>query len=155
MQKKIWEVLQHFSVTENWGKSDKVSGLILLTVDAVRDYCGWGFIVHVAYDLSGHKKKSYHYKGLAIDGHFDPLIPFDIQIVKVEEALFDLQLGEFMGVGLYPTCTNLVTGEPLPGFHFDVRGFKARWGWVGEVDEKDGKVYCSYDEAKRFAEEML
>jgi len=152
--KKIWDYLEHFSHRENWGDPDKVSGLILLPVNAIRDYCGWEFFVHVAYDLSGHTIDSYHYKGLAIDGHFDPLIPFDIQIIKVEEALRDLQLDDYMGVGLYPTWENLRTHEPLPGFHFDARGFRARWGWIGEVKPGGKKQYCSYREAKLFAERM-
>jgi len=147
---KIWDYLNHFSPQENWGNNRKVSGLILLPVNAIRDYCGWEFYVHNAYSPTGHTPSSYHYKGLAIDGHFNPLIPFDIQIVKVEEALYDLQLGDFMGVGLYPTWKNLSTGEGLPGFHFDARGFKARWGWTGEVDEKGKKKYYSYDYVKEF-----
>lgn len=153
--KKIWSCLNHFSPQENWGDFDKVSGLILLPLDAIRDYCGWEFFVHCAYNLTGHTTKSYHYKGLAVDGHFDPLIPFDIQIVKVEEALYDLQLEDFMGVGLYPTWKNLRTDEQVPGFHFDARGFKARWGWIGQLKSDGSKEYCSYDEAKSFAENMI
>ena len=152
--KKIWDYLNHFNPGENWGSPKDVSGLVLLPVNAIRDYCGWEFFVHCAYDISGHALKSYHYKGLAIDGHFDPLIPFDIQIIKVEEALYDLQLGDFMGVGLYPTWKNLHTHEQLPGFHFDARGWRAKWGWIGEMRSGGGKEYCSFEKAKKFAESM-
>jgi len=132
---KIWNHLDHLSPEEQWGDSSKVSGLILLAVDAIRDYCGWKFYIHNAYALGGHAIDSYHYKGLAVDGHFDTLIPYDIQIVKVEEALHDLQLGNFMGVGIYPDWNN-------PGFHFDARGYKARWGFVGK--------YVSYEFARGY-----
>jgi len=151
---KIWTLLDHFNKYESWGNSGKVSGLILLSINAIREYCGWEFIVHCAYEESGHSKTSYHKKGLSIDGHFDPLVPFDLQIIKVEDALRDLQLDDYMGVGLYPTWKNLSTNEPLSGFHFDCRGFKARWGWIGEVDSKGRKKYCSYNKAKEFAGDM-
>lgn len=128
----IWELIEYFSPDENWGDPDKVSGLLLLTIDAVRKVYGedpsfHSFVVHNAYATSGHTTRSQHYHGKALDFHirdkFHPPDHFRTQFTKLKLALEGLQIYNYVGLGVYPDWS-------IPGFHLDVRGNKARWGRV-------------------------
>lgn len=64
------------------------------------------FIVHDI-NLGKHSVDSFHYKGMAIDGHFQGLNLH-------QSVMLGIQAG-FRGVGFYPDWQH-------PGVHFDIRG---------------------------------
>jgi len=121
----IWQRLKHFTKDENWGDPDKINGYLLLCIDAIRDIYGKSFVIHCGYDKDGHALASEHYKGNAIDFHIEDDIPLYNQVMKFMKIVADLQLLEKVGVGIYPNWNS-------PGFHFDVRGSRARWGKLDE-----------------------
>ena len=121
---RVWDLLRHFSREEPWGDPDRVSGTLLLTLEAVRERLGWPIVVHAAYATAGHNPRGYHPRGLAVDFHFATELPLRHQVKHLLAALDDLQLAAHVGLGLYPDWTH-------PGFHLDVRGYRARWGRLG------------------------
>lgn len=121
----IWNYVKHFKRTENWGDPDKISGQLLLTLDAIRERIGWPIVIHCAYATDGHSPHSYHYRGMAADFHFDINYPFYFQTGTLLKILAELQFTRFVGLGVYPDWIN-------PGFHIDVRGYYARWGRIGK-----------------------
>jgi uncharacterized protein YcbK (DUF882 family) len=136
----IWSQLKYFKKEERnhrdlpaWGDPDKMNGVILLIMDRVRHASGWPVIVHCGYEKAGHVKASQHYKGNAVDFHFKTDTPFRIQAEAVIDILRELQVSEFVGLGIYPSWIN-------KGFHLDCRGHRARWGRI------EGE-YVSFQEA--------
>lgn len=125
----IWDYIEGFSRSENWGDPDKLNGFLLLALSAVRhlyreEYDPDAvFIVHYAYDLEGHVKKSEHYRGNAVDFHIKTKLNYLDQINALLDIFEKLQITDRVGFGIYPDWNN-------PGFHFDCRGEKARWGRV-------------------------
>jgi uncharacterized protein YcbK (DUF882 family) len=117
----IWDELQYFKEDENWGDPEKMNGYLLLMLDKLRDLVGSPFVVHCGYENSGHATKSKHYTGDAVDFHIDTKIDFESQVKMMEYYLKDLQLENFVGMGIYPFWAR-------KGFHIDCRGTKARWG---------------------------
>jgi len=90
-----------------------------------------------------HCENSYHYKGLAADFHFKPpngSINFLNQVDHLCRFLAEMQLTDSTALGLYPQWRH-------PGFHLDVRGYKARWG---KVDNQ----YTSFQEALNFSKKL-
>lgn len=133
-----WEALRHLNSNENWGEPERMQQYVLLSVDIIRDDLGWPFIVHCG-TQGLHTYGSYHYKGLAVDGHYATKQPFINQIIAVKESLVRLCLDSIMGVGIYPVWEN-------PGFHFDCRGSRARWG---KIDDKS-ESYVSWEKAVEY-----
>lgn len=136
--------LKHFRPEEpGWkGNFHKVNGLLLLLLDALREEIGYPFVIHCAYETSGHSPKSQHYIGNAVDFHIEGL-PFPEAVIRMEEALERLQVADRVGLGLYPCWYN-------PGFHLDVRndGKRARWGRIkGD--------YLSYDYVREWTMKNL
>jgi len=91
-------------------------------LDAVRDRVGHSFIINCAYKTAGHTPKSQHYQGKAADFYVKG-IPFKEAFAKITAALEELGIADQVGFGVYPQWR-------LPGFHLDVRGTKARWGFA-------------------------
>ena len=94
---------------------------VIYLMDAMREYAGIPCIIHEAYAASGHSPKSYHYKGLAIDFHFEGL--------SLLEQFLISQRFAWGGIGLYPFWAR-------PGLHVDMRPLGlfqpgARW-WRDE-----------------------
>ena len=132
----IWKIVApYFKRTERWGDPDKISGLTLLALWQIRVLSGWPIIIHCAYAIKGHNPRGYHPKGMAVDFHFDPLgdINYLEQIQIFSKQLVKLNLDNFIGLGIYPDWKH-------PGFHFDTRGYRARWGRLG-------KEYVGFNEA--------
>ncbi|MCK4822302.1 hypothetical protein KA005_41450, partial [bacterium] len=100
----------------------KMSGLLLFVLHDIRFRSGWPTIIHCG-TQGKHCKGSYHYKGMAVDFHFvvpNSSISFRDQSKFLMQYLVDMQLDNFVGLGIYPEWNN-------PGFHLDTRGKKARW----------------------------
>ena len=135
----IWEHIEGFSQNEKWGKPGSVNGLLLFLLTIVRKEFrkffdpAASFVIHNAYDTSGHATDSQHYKGNAADFHIDTSISYKDQIAILLDIFKDLQVEDRVGFGIYPQWNN-------KGFHLDVRGTRARWGQI------DGK-YVSMSEA--------
>jgi hypothetical protein len=130
----VWFLVSSdFSPKEAWGEPSKMSGLLLLTLRALRQAVGYPCVIHCGYELTGHTSGSQHHIGNAADFHFEGISLKDA-IPLVEEALDKLQVSDRVGLGVYIDWAH-------PGFHLDVRGTRARWGRVG------GK-YVSYAAAR-------
>jgi len=135
----IWTVIApYFSKREAWGEHKKINPVLLYVFYLLRREVGYPFSVHpYAYDTTGHATDSEHYKGNAVDFHV-----VGIPLLEAEEAiecgLRRLQLWEYVGLGIYPDWNN-------PGFHLDVRGFKARWARIGSE-------YVAYESGVQHAE---
>jgi hypothetical protein len=139
----IWEVIEGFSPRENWGAAEKINGLLLLLLSAVRKNFGCRVIIHNGFRP---KKRGQHYLGNAADFHFkwdnpEEALPFSKQVEQMITVLADLQVSHKVGLGIYPDWNN-------PGFHLDVRGSMARWGKIDTEDD-----YVSFDIALNYARE--
>jgi hypothetical protein len=133
----IWHHIKHFTKNENWGDPDRVNGLLLLLLDALRSKWGAPFIIHCACEQSGHSAGGQHPLGNAVDFHIEDGEPCALQIGVMEHFIKGLNVADRVGLGIYPDWRN-------PGFHLDVRGAKARWGRIGDE-------YVSFAEAKAYA----
>jgi len=103
-----WSRIRHFR-REEWAEDpDAVDFGLVRRLDAVRAEAGLPVHVHVAYARAGHSKNSYHYKGMAVDFHFDP------GLSALEEFTLLASHG-FGGLGHYPLW------RPRPGWHADIR----------------------------------
>jgi len=142
--KSIWKYIKkYFSPYESWGNVEELSGILLIGLKLIRHEINIPFIIHCG-TQGNHAKNSYHYRGLAVDGHFQTELPIWIQYDILENTLDNLQLKNYTGIGVYPFWNN-------PGFHIDFRGYMARWG---RIDYNNGTyVYTSVEncleEAKR------
>ncbi len=119
-----------------------MNGSLLLLLDAFRDNFGpeARFIIHCGFDPPGtHSPNSLHYTGDAVDFHVDDGEPYPLQIAVMEKLIHGFQVADRIGFGIYPRWHQ-------PGFHLDLRGEAARWGYV---PVRGG--YISYGEARAFA----
>jgi len=126
----IWDHIIGFSAKEKWGKPEKMNGLLLLLLAAIRleflkEDANCRFIIHCGFEEGGHAPKSQHYLGNATDFHIETSLPFGRQIEIMLAILDRLQVSNYVGLGIYPTWQH-------KGFHLDVRGSLARWGYLGE-----------------------
>jgi hypothetical protein len=127
----IWEVTEGFTRREGWGVPDRMDGFVLMLISALRKAIREldpkaTVVVHVGFATDGHSKNSQHYKGYAIDFHFETNIRYDAQVDLVIYTLRKLQVHSRVGLGLYPDWSS-------PGFHIDSRGVMARWGYIAGV----------------------
>ena len=128
----IWDYIEGFSKSENWGDPERMSGFLLLVLSAVRHFYRAKydkdavFVIHYGYDLSGHVKKSQHYLANAVDFHIKTKLAYLDQIDALLDIFESLQIADRVGFGIYPDWNS-------PGFHLDCRGKKARWGRVGDT----------------------
>ena len=145
----IWPYISDaFSPRERWGNPKKVNGLLLLLLFAIRMISGIKIAINCAWERAGHAAKGQHPKGNAVDWHFSGTdLSFFVQIELLETLLKKLQVWDYIGIGIYPAWHR-------PGFHLDLRGEHAEWGWTGQIDKDGSKIYVSYSEAKEFAEKL-
>ncbi|RJR31883.1 MAG: hypothetical protein C4574_00590 [Candidatus Latescibacterota bacterium] len=92
-------------------------------------------VIHCLYDPKGHVGKSYHYVRVddgktklacAVDFHI-LFCPYIQSVGLIREYYRDANLQDSCGYGIYPNWQN-------PGHHFDVRGYRARWGFIGKKE---------------------
>lgn len=143
--KDVFHIVDGFERWEFKEDSEKVNGLVLFLLEKIRKRiiqhdARAGINIHEAYATSGHSENSQHYKGNAVDFHIITIIDYIIQIELIENILIDLQVENFVGLGIYPTWNS-------EGFHIDIRGTRARWGYIGGDQ-------VGYEKAKEFAKEL-
>ena len=85
------------------------------------------FIVHDI-NRGEHSEHSYHYIGMAIDGHFVNIPPYVVYVYASKAG--------FKGIGYYPDWKH-------PGWHFDIRNGKSISTWIANYI--DGKQVYNYD----------
>lgn len=124
----IWQRLKYFSKDEKWGNPEKISPMLLLLLEKLREKLGKPFVVHCGYENKGHSSASRHYRGDAVDFHVKDM-PFKEAVDKLLKALHEIKLLDqvsavYVGLGIYPDWNT-------PGFHIDLRGYSARWGRIG------------------------
>jgi len=85
------------------------------------------FIVHDI-NQGKHSERSYHYKGMAIDGHFINISPYIVYVYASKAG--------FRGIGYYPDWRHA-------GWHFDIRQSDSISTWIGY--SKDGVQEYDYD----------
>lgn len=100
------------------------------TIDCLEDFrAELGFPINITsdYAVDGHSDKSYHYKGMAIDGNTQA--PLDLFLrLAIKHG--------FRGIGLY------VQDNKIKYFHIDTRP-EAPQMWIGFVD-KAGNISYTY-----------
>lgn len=116
----IWEIISaNFGKNENWGKSEKLNGALLMVMFHIRQHIGKPIKINNAYRDS---KGSQHSEGNAVD--FIVLgVSFLEACYLVDKAIKDLQLQDHIGLGIYLDWNTR-------GFHLDVRGKRARWSRI-------------------------
>lgn len=115
-----------FGPKENWGDLEKLNWMIpwmcyQIRINMKSPEIDWPMVINCAYETKGHSENSYHYKGLAVDFHFNsPYVPLVNQYSCLEKTLIDLKIDKFVGFGVYPDWE-------FPGFHLDLRGSSMNW----------------------------
>lgn len=120
----IWSFLNYFNIFEDWGDHEKMSGKLLLVIDAIRAIIKQPITLSSpAYTNNGHASSSKHYKGEAIDAYIRRGIftPFEI-LSNTVKALDKLQIHTY-GLGYYPFWQD----KKSVGIHFDVRDSLLYW----------------------------
>lgn len=141
---KIWNFINHFSMFENWGNPNKISGILLLVINAVRDILGLPIrLSSPAWSDHGHASNSYHYKGMALDGYITRSVFTVFEILdNFIKALEDkLQIHNY-ALGYYPWWND----KKCVGIHFDVREKQVFW-----ISPKQGE-YIYYSNKEDFLE---
>ena len=124
-----------FNSKENWGDLEKLNWFVPWMCFQIRKTMKNSLqdipmAIHCAYEPVGHSENSYHYKGMAVDFHFNTFhIPFVSQYILLNSVLSDLKIDRFVGFGVYPHWQQ-------KGFHLDFRGNSIRW-----IGLKDGYKY--------------
>lgn len=116
----IWDIVTEFKKTENWGKPDKVNGLLILLLQRIRNRVGCPMHINNAFrDETG---TSQHPRGNAVDFYFTGISYLEA-CVRLEQSLKELQVQNHVGLGIYLDWN-------IRGFHLDVRGERARWSRI-------------------------
>ena len=127
----LFDWVRGFNARENWGDAFRMNGMVVILLDRLREVYRKrydehaSFVIHSGFATSGHAPLSQHYKGNAIDFHINSTLSFVAQHKAVLAILTDLQVSQYIGFGIYPDWNS-------PGFHIDVRGVFARWGFIGK-----------------------
>lgn len=152
----IFDYLAHFQKYENFGEPEEICGFLLLTIDQIRAISGWRMHI-LSGTLGGHSPTGYHPRKLAVDFHFLPIEmwhefpPIWEQAERLEKILEELQIANFVGLGVYPDWSKA-------GFHIDCRGERARWGAKYVMVDVNGQKtklqkYIGYEEALEYAKQ--
>jgi len=115
MTLRQWNRLRYFSIFENWGDPFRMHSKLLFALDRLRAFIGYPCIIHCG-TQGQHSPNSYHYKGMAVDCHFE-------NVSLIDQWLAAERFPEFLGIGLYPQWNN-------PGLHLDIRNTKMRARWI-------------------------
>ena len=115
MNESLWKTLRWFKEDE-FPEPYLMDAWLMKLLDEMRDQVGKRFIVHYSTD-GEHSVGSAHYRGEAVDGHFEGMDVID-QYLTAEAY-------NFPGLGFYPWWVS-------PGLHLDTRRLDpfqkgARW----------------------------
>ncbi len=135
----IWSKLKYFKKTENWGDWKKMDPVLLVRLDAFREFLGTPIFITRGVQGTSDAKKSQHKVGTAVD----------IIVPNYQGHITDLynlacSFG-FTGAGVYPHWT--YKGKKTGGLHLDMRKLPrntkaARWLCI----KKEGKQeYLAYN----------
>ncbi len=107
-----WQMLYPLFKPKNFGEGayEHMQDSFLASLYKFRVAIDNPMIIHVGYATKGHSKKSFHYKGRAIDFHFkyNPVPTRKIIVTAIRCGLY--------GIGFYPYW------KPFPGgMHLDDR----------------------------------
>lgn len=84
--------------------------------------------IHCLWEKGGHVSNSTHYRGIAADFHIEPkpknMREYMLHVALVQRFIEQRGIDDKCGFGVYPDWNN-------KGFHLDLRGKKARWGYIG------------------------
>lgn len=133
----------YFNKKENWGDHSKVLWFHIHHLWLIRTHpllIECPMIIHCSYEETGHGSNSYHHRdgvSVATDFHFKCKEVLKCQSHKMVMVLRDLNLSNLCGLGVYPEWNN-------PGFHFDSRGKRMRWGKINGKYEYDMKKVYDY-----------
>jgi len=109
-----WLQLRHFTPA-NVPDSDKLEFSILKALDNFTDQIGAPPVFIDTWRPLVSGKPEWHSKGIAVDVAYPGRDPLEILDLAERSGLFD-------GLGIYRNEAGAVS------FHFDKRGYKARWG---------------------------
>jgi len=104
MTESLWKTLRWFR-PEEFTEPYMMDAWVMKLLDEMREQVGKKFIVHSSTD-GEHSMGSAHYRGEAVDGHFE-----DMDVI--EQYLIAEQFN-FPGLGFYPHWVS-------PGIHVDTR----------------------------------
>ena len=141
----LFNFIEGFGKNEKWGDPFKMNGIAVIVLEKVRYVFRLkydpdaSFVIHCGFETDGHTPNSQHYNGNAEDFHIKTSLSFLEQYHALLEIFSDLQIAQEVGFGIYPDWNS-------PGFHLDVRGKFARWGYI------DGKQ-ASLDATRKHAED--
>ena len=126
----IFDSIDGFHKHEKWGDWRKMSGTTLMCLAMIRKKLrkldpDASIVINCGYETEGHVGKT-HPRGQAVDFYVSTTIPYHELIGHMLEIFHELQISRIIGFGVYP-CWN------RKGFHFDNRGFEARWGYVFDM----------------------
>jgi len=120
-------MMYYFKKSEFRKDPDKCNPILFDVMDEMRNIAGVPIVIHVAWSDSGHSKNSYHYRGQAVDFHFEGLS-------YLEQFAVISCLTAINGVGFYPWWNS-------PGWHIDLRKEPKFWLCVNKntyiYDKKD------------------
>ncbi len=124
---KYWDNIEYFKQIE-FGAVDvaeHVNPKLVIALDHLRQIIKQPIIIHCAYELEGHTKRSKHYSGDAADWHANKgmLIKIFLEASRIKD---------FTGIGIYPYWKH-------PGLHTEVGGYGIRLIWL----KKSNGVYTS------------
>ena len=137
---------EQYNGANAWGDPEKVDVFLLWILALIRREIRKldptaTITIHCAYEITGHKGKT-HPLGIAADWHINSTIPYHELIGQVLVILHQYNLSNLVGLGIYP-CWN------SKGFHLDVRGIRARWGYI--IDKENNVIQVSFDNARDVA----
>jgi len=123
----------YFTEKEAWGDPEKMSGLLLLVLLAIREIVNEPFYIYCGYSTTGHVDGSFHYKVPCLAVDFGTKSDIWNAYCDINTTIINLQLEKSIGLGAYPHW------KPYPGFHLDIRGWLARWAKLkrSEYTKKD------------------
>ena len=144
MNQKDWGKVRFFTKNENWGDPLMMERDLIFLLEELRGRFDCPFVIHCGYETSGHTQNSQHYRGNAVDFHVvGPQFLDAIDLIGryIGPAPTGFDRDGVIGLGIYPHWRD-------PGFHLDLRGYRARWGAVSLGGKQ---VYVSFEEAARSA----
>lgn len=122
MRQADWAAIRYFRPEEWRYDPEKVVPALVMLLSELRSRAGVPIVIHEAWADKGHSEKSYHYRGMAVDFHFEGNLSYLEQFAHIVAL-------QFGGIGFYP-------GWHRPGWHVDLRAAQdSRLFWTRQRGE--------------------